>query len=216
MKNFGIIYKAVNQKTHEVYIGISTKGLNSRVKDHEYKASKKEGSKFQRAIATYGSEAFKWEQIDTANDINELAKKEKEYVFKYNSKVEGYNSDSGGGIKKKVYQYDLKGMLIGEYQSLNDASSVTSVSKKRISHACLSNTHLLKNYYWTYDSGFSLKNSKDLRKKPVLQLELNYVYVAKYKSVAEASRKTGVSKTCIARVCRGERENSRGYIWKYI
>lgn len=216
MNNFGIVYKAVNQKTQEVYIGISTKGLKSRVEDHIYKASKKEGSKFQRAIATHGSDAFKWEQIDTANDINELAKKEKEYVFKYNSKIEGYNSDSGGGIKKKVYQYDLKGMLIGEYQSLNDASSVTSVSKKRISNACLNNTHLINNYYWTYDSSFSLKDSKDERKKSVLQLKLNYVYVAEYKSVAEASRQSGISKTCISRCCRGEREQTGGFLWKYI
>ncbi|WP_394345717.1 hypothetical protein [Gelidibacter gilvus] len=40
--------------------------------------------------------------------------------------------------------------------------------------------------------------------------------IAEYESVAEASRQTGISKSCISKVCRGERKQSGGYIWKYI
>ncbi|SNY95283.1 Arm DNA-binding domain-containing protein [Flagellimonas pacifica] len=35
-------------------------------------------------------------------------------------------------------------------------------------------------------------------------------------SVAEASKKSGLSKTPISRVCRSERKKARGYVWKYI
>jgi len=45
------------------------------------KMSKSKGHKFQEAIATYGECTFKWEQIDTAENRNELASKEKEYIF---------------------------------------------------------------------------------------------------------------------------------------
>ncbi|WP_416382011.1 hypothetical protein [Maribacter sp. BPC-D8] len=36
-----------------------------------------------------------------------------------------------------------------------------------------------------------------------------------YLSIVEASKITGISKTCISRCCRGERKQSGGYLWKY-
>lgn len=211
----GLIYKAVNKETQEVYIGATTKSLESRIVDHIDKASRKEGSHFQNAIATYGADAFEWVEIDTANDINELAQKEKGYILKYNSIEKGYNSDSGGGFKKIIYQFDLIGNKVAQYDCLESASSVTNVTKKRISNACLSNTHLLSDSYWSYKSAFTIGESKDHRKKQVFKYDLNGNFVAKYKSVADASRSTGLSKTSISRASRGEREQAGGYIWKY-
>ncbi len=40
-------------------------------------------------------------------------------------------------------------------------------------------------------------------------------FEGEYKSVADASKETGISKTCISRACRGERENSGRYRWEY-
>jgi hypothetical protein len=215
MNPVGFIYKAVNRETQEVYIGATTKSIEERIVDHSDKASRNEGSKFQRAIATYGPDAFDWVVIDTANDINGLAKKEKECIIKYNSKEKGLNSDSGGGFKKMVYQYDLESNLICTYDSLMSAASVIGVTKKRISDACLRKSHLLENYYWSYENDFSLNDVRDDRRKSVSQHSLNGEFITKYISVAQASKVSGLSKTCIARVCRGEREFSGGYIWKY-
>ena len=49
--------------------------------------------------------------------------------------------------------------------------------------------------------------------KTVLQYSLDGKLITKYKSVSEAMRKTGISK--ISNVCRGERNQAGGYIWKY-
>ena len=49
----------------------------------------------------------------------------------------------------------------------------------------------------------------------MIQFDLTGMELAKYNSASEASRKTGISKTCITRCCRGERKNSGGYIWEY-
>ncbi|WP_258226571.1 NUMOD1 domain-containing DNA-binding protein [Aestuariibaculum sp. M13] len=54
-----------------------------------------------------------------------------------------------------------------------------------------------------------------MRKKKVVLYSLAGKPLAEFQSVAEASKKTGVSKTCIARCCRGERPHSGGFIWKY-
>lgn len=215
-KTHYIIYKATNIITDKTYIGATSKSIDDRKKDHEQKASKEIGCKFQEAIGTYSPEAFTWEQIDTANDSNELAEKEKLYILKYSSKEEGYNADTGGGIKKSVYQYDSNGNLVAEYNCLENAANAVSAYKTCIGNACLGQNKTCKDFYWSYTYYIRYPIEKDLRKKKVLQLELNGEVASRYQSVSEASRFTGISKTCIARVCRGEREQTGGFIFKYV
>ncbi|MGJ5642886.1 NUMOD1 domain-containing DNA-binding protein [Formosa sp. S-31] len=50
-----------------------------------------------------------------------------------------------------------------------------------------------------------------MRKRLVRQYRLSGKLINVYDSVTEASKSTGVSKTSISRVCRGERKNSGGY-----
>jgi group I intron endonuclease len=133
----GIVYKVTNNENDKVYVGATTKSIGDRKKDHYKKSKKGKNYAFQNAITTYGIEAFKWEQIDTASNKNELAKKEKEYILEYNSKEGGYNSDEGGGISKKVYKYDLEGNFIDGYKCLEDAGKVIGARKQEISRACI-------------------------------------------------------------------------------
>ena len=91
MKTKGIIYQVTHKESGESYIGATTKTMESRKADHVQKANKGLGGQFQEAIATQGPEAFVWTQIDTANTIDELARKEKEYIAKYNTRENGYN-----------------------------------------------------------------------------------------------------------------------------
>ena len=58
-------------------------------------------------------------------------------------------------------------------------------------------------------------NKKDISLKSLKLQFLDGNVIAEYNSVAEVSRQAGISKTCISRVCRGERENSGGYCWEY-
>lgn len=213
--NGGIIYKAENKLTGAVYIGVTTSSLETRKADHIQRAFRGDMNEFQEAIGTYGPEAFTWQQIDTAETPNELAEKEKQFILLYNSQKEGYNQDSGGGFKKKVYQYSLDGDLLNEYEDLANAANAVSADKRSISSACLNVNKTCKGYYWTYNFTEKYIPEVDFRKKEVIQLSLEGVVVANYKSVAEASRQTGISKTCISRVCRNEREQSGGFIWRY-
>ena len=49
--------------------------------------------------------------------------------------------------------------------------------------------------------------------KTVLQFSLDGKMIAEYESVSEAIRNTGILK--ISNVCRGERKQAGGYIWRY-
>ena len=212
-----IIYKVQNECMGEVYIGATTSSLNERKLDHIQKANKETGHQFQEEIATYGEDTFIWEQIDTAENINELARKEKEYIFQYNSKEEGYNSDAGGGIQKTVYQYSVDdGLLVGQYDSLESAANAVSAYKTCVGNACIGQNNTCKGYYWSYYLSSTPIYSQDQRKKGVVQYSLNGDLIAEYNSVAEASKETGISKTCISRVCRKERKKSGGFKWEYV
>lgn len=210
-----IIYKVTNVITDECYIGATTKSLEERKTDHLQKAEKKVGSYFQEAIGTYGPEAFQWEQIDTASSTDELAQKEIKYIEEFDSLNTGYNSDKGGGIKKTVYRYNLDGSLNSTFEDLTSAGESIEVTKKAISKACWNVNHTLGGYLWSYDYFEPFIPNTDCRKKEVSQYDLDGNFLAKFNSVSEASRLTGVSKSGIAKCCRGERNHSGGFLWKY-
>lgn len=213
-KEMKIVYKVTNQETGKSYIGVTTRSIEERKADHIQKANKGIGGYFQEAIATNGADAFKWEQIDTAASSNELAEKEKKYILQYNSQENGYNSDSGGGFKKTVYQFDLDGNLVASFDGLKEIELTLGYDKKRISNASITAT-VWRGSYWSYSQNSTFKPSIDSRKKKVFQYSLNGEILARYNSVAEASLETGISKTCISRCCRGERKSSSGFLWKY-
>lgn len=212
----GVVYKAQNIQTDETYIGITINSIHQRQLDHTERAVRGEQGKFHQAIGTYGPKAFVWEQIDTATSSNELAEKEKQYILEYNAKEDGYNVDSGGGIKKTVYQYDMESReLIDEFECLEEAANSINTTKQHISRACLSVNQTYGNYHWTYDKQEAFIPKKDNRKKKVIQFSFKGEIIAKFESVAEASRQTGISKTCIRRVCAKERKQTGGFLWKY-
>lgn len=215
MENNYIIYKAQNTISGECYIGATTKSLEERKQDHIQKANKKVGSYFQEAIGTYGADAFTWEQLDTASNPNELAEKESNYIYEFRACENGYNSDSGGGFQKLVYQYNEDGILLETFDSLTEIKETLGIDKQRISNACL-NSIMYDGSFWSYRKLQKIILKTDLRVKPVNQYSLNKELIESFKSASEASRKTGVSKTCITRCCRGERKSSGGFIWNYV
>lgn len=216
MANY-IIYKAENTFTGEVYVGSTTTSLTERKNDHLQKASKSSKVLFHKAISTYGAYSFIWNKVDSASTINELAEKETKYILKYNSLNFGYNSDRGGGFKKTVYQFNIEtGEIVDSYDSLSSAASAVNATSKSISNACLGYNKTCKGYHWSYSSTFEFNSNSDLRKKTVKQISLDGETIACYNSASEASRKTGISKTCITRCCRGEREQTGGFLWEYL
>jgi len=209
-----IIYRVKNIWTNQVYIGATTNSMKQRRLDHEERAKRGEKGKLHKALASW-TNAFVWTQIDTANTIDELAQKEKEYIMQYDSKNKGYNSDAGGGLQKTVYQYAVAdGSLIGTYACLEDAANSVDASRTCISSASAGPNKTCKGFLWSY-SPTAPMGKKDERRKGVVQMDLNHIIVSEYTSVAEASRVSGLSKTCIARCCRQERAQSGGFIWKY-
>tara|TARA_R110002072_G_scaffold7503_2_gene40974 strand:+ start:769053 stop:769706 length:654 start_codon:yes stop_codon:yes gene_type:complete len=211
-----IIYKVENMENGRVYIGSTINSVDIRKKDHLQKASDGTGHYFHQEIATYGSEAFVWEQVDTASTSDELALKEKDYILQFDSFRNGYNSDSGGGFKKTVYQYNIDDCtLVATYDSLDSAADAVNANKKAISKACLNVNKLLNGYYWSYELKEPFVPNIDARRKMVVQMDLDGNIIAEFKSVAEAANPSGANKSSIAKCCRNEYKSASGFKWKY-
>lgn len=93
-----IIYKITNLKNNKIYIGQTVHSIESRWKGH---LSKNSCCRFlKNAIIKHGAENFKIEEIDGANNHDELNYKEWLWIHKLDSMVpNGYNLISGGNSR---------------------------------------------------------------------------------------------------------------------
>ena len=94
---YGIIYKVLNKVNGKIYIGQTIKDLKVRKALHIYGVNNNSQVHFHRALRKYGEDAFSWEIIDSANDIESLNQKEIYWIKYYDSFNNGYNMTIGGG-----------------------------------------------------------------------------------------------------------------------
>lgn len=88
-----VIYKA-EFPNGKVYIGKS-KDFNSRIIKHSY-STRYYNTKLTNAINKYGFDSIKWDVIYETDNIDDLNKKEIEFIIKYDSIKNGYNTSTGG------------------------------------------------------------------------------------------------------------------------
>ena len=120
-------------------------------------------------------------------------------------------------MKKNVHQFDMDtGLLLNTYEDLNTASTSVNAKSKSISNACLGYNKSCSGFYWSYNESYDVSSAIDQRKKQVIQNSMNGDFVCTFSSASEASRLTGISKSCISRCCRGERSDSGGFKWNYV
>ena len=95
---YGIIYKITNKINNKLYIGQTIRDINQRLTRHIHDANKnpKTQINIQRAILKYGAQSFKIQQIDTAQDQDDLNKKQIYWIQFYQAYSKGYNMTPGG------------------------------------------------------------------------------------------------------------------------
>lgn len=62
-------------------------------------------------------------------------------------------------------------------------------------------------------SSVSIKKNKRIR--AVKQFDENNNFIREYKSIAEASKHTGITEPAICKTCKGQQKMASGYIWRY-
>lgn len=100
--SFAIVYKVSNLVNGKVYIGVTEKELEKRKSEHINNISRFPNYNFYKAILKFGTDNFKWEIIDQANNMAEKYEKEIYWINYYRSfygfiDCNGYNMTLGGG-----------------------------------------------------------------------------------------------------------------------
>lgn len=95
------VYKISNTINNKVYIGVTSRTIEERFKEHKYRIEERNSIHLYQAMKKYGTDKFYIELIDTASSKEEMFEKEKFYIKQYDSYYNGYNLTFGGegGIK---------------------------------------------------------------------------------------------------------------------
>lgn len=203
-----IIYKVTNTKNNLIYIGQTTRELETRMKEH----LRKRKTYFDSCYCKKHLKDFVVEIIDTAESIDELNKKEIFYIKKYNSMIpNGYNACEGGensiGYHHTKESRDKmsnarKGKNTGEENPFfnkhhsKEQREKWSAERKGLAHL-------------TDEQKQKLKESH--HKVKVLNIDTNEMF----DSIKDASEKYNIIATNITRVCKGKIKTTGGFHWKY-
>lgn len=118
---------------------------------------------------------------------------------------------------KIVYQYDLDGNYIQDFKSTREAERTTGISHNSISYCCNGKVCSAGDYLWSYTKTSKLKIRDDFREKEIVQVDINTGNVLMtFKSVTEAAKFIGITKTAICNCLKNKTKSAGGYKWVYL
>ena len=206
----------IDNDPHKVYIG-KTINLKSRNYNH---------------IQTFGKNI----QIDVIDEINSQKSEDWKPLECYwieQFKSWGFyvqNKNKGGGgiefrtqesqksisknLKKPILQYDLKGDLVREWDSIKEAKNII---KGNIDSCLKSLNKTAGGYFWVYKYQDEPEFNFTTRKgKLVYQYDLKGKLITTFISTQEAERIFTINpKDNIGACCRKQQKTSYGYVWEY-
>ncbi len=232
MKHY--LYRHIRlDKNEPFYIGIGTKSK-------EYSSLKKE---YHRAYSK-SKRNYIWEKITNktpyevqilfeSDNYDFVKDKEKEFINLYgrmdlkNGILSNLTDGGDGSVgavsnnKKKVYQYDLQGTFLKEYESLTEASQHGDF--RNISYCALGNRKTAYGFYWKYEKIDKIEIEekkpkktcvkKGLFTKKIYQYDFEGNLIKEYDSIISAVNIYG---KCI-KFCLYKRiKTAYGFYWSYL
>ena len=174
-----IVYLTTNIKNNKIYIGVHKTDnpeifdgyLGCGVNRYNRKSIYNPKTPFQFAIKKYGFDSFRRATIKIFDNEQDALMLEEELVNEdFIKRNDTYNIVIGGGmpplLNKIIYQYDLQGNFIKQYNSIVEASKDLNTAETAIGRAVL-NKRTSAGYLWS-----DIKVNK-------LNLEEYYIYTPK-------------------------------------
>lgn len=141
-----------------------------------------------------------------------------------------YGGDGASNISlyKPIYMFDINGLFEKKFESIEHASTTLSLLQPNITKCCYGERFTTGNKIFKFASDFDeqpkkicveyLNNRKGCgpKERPVSQYDMSDNLINNYKSIKEASEKTGCQKSKIVLCCQGKRKHTSNYKWKYL
>lgn len=225
--NYGFIYKYTSP-SGKSYIGQTIYSLKERAKTSNG-IGYSNCTIFFRAIQKYGFENFIFEILGEF-PINELDKKEKDFIEQYNTiQPNGYNIKPGGANsytkgqtrKSKIDQYDLEGNYIKTFESLREAADEMNTKYQSISAVLTGKRPQHNGYIYKYYGDTPPKPVRVAKTagRQTAQYDLEGNLLNIYPSANQAAIAIGKNSNAgrnIRLVCEGKRLTAYGFKWKFL
>lgn len=237
MKYVGYVYKCTCLSNNKSYIGITTKDIQARRKEHIYASFNENDSTykthFHAALRKHGVENFQWdilEQIvgtDLDTVIKTLKSLEIKYVAFYDTFKTGYNMTPGGeltfrGAPKSVNMFNEDGIFIesgtigylASKYNLDDSAICKVCNRKYKFTGRLDGKRLVFRFLddsYTEEDKYNLKVSKKGNKsgKQIVGYSLETGQeLFRFKSVKEAAESLNLNHKSIANCAAGRHKYS--------
>lgn len=240
---YGFIYIIKNKINNKIYIGQTVRNINKRI--YEYKAAFKydkfNNNYLGNAFKKYGWNNFEFSIIDTAQNIEELNRKEIEYIqqYKSNHKEFGYNIELGGknaipdtktlermshshiGVKQTSNWINKRIALAGTEEAKKYGKRKTEEEKRYLSKSSpkywqgkkRSEETKLKISKTKIEKGFSDKQKEILCKK-IYKFNTITKIITEFDSTVQASNFENVNQSTISRWCKNN-IIKKDFLWTY-
>lgn len=130
--------------------------------------------------------------------------------------------EKGKSRSKKVFQFDLDGNFIKEWNSIREATQNISNSKHKatgspISNVCNGKMSQAYGYIWSYSRNVSKIDNSHSRTKKVKQYDKHFNYIRTFLSVKEACDTIGANNVpTICNCCKGKINTAYGFMWRFV
>lgn len=202
------IYKITNLIDNKVYIGLTTRTVEARWKEHCRHGSQQ----IDDAIQLYGIENF---QIETLEECDEsiLDDREKYWIDYYDSFKNGYNNTYGGRGNNFIMtdKSDIVLQLWEDGLTINRIVEKTSLNVETV-RSYLNKQGITKEQIKERANQIL----KELKSIKIKQYDLNGNFIKEWNSSVEAEKDLNINSRSIRAVCSGKRNTAGGFIWKYL
>jgi len=219
---YGIIYVITNNVNDKKYVGLTTKTIEARFKQHQRTANR--GSKYpiHCAIRKYGIENFTYDVIQECSTFDELNAAEIDWIAKLCTIEQGYNICEGGrGVRGTgiwVHSEDAKRKI-----SIGNSGKVRSQeTKKKISESVkriMTKDHRLKCTLGLRTPEARKKieeNNYAKRRKPVYRYSTFGTYLGSFTCCRDAGKRCEANASNILQCCHGRIPTVHDSFWSFV
>ena len=213
-----IVYLTTNIVNKKIYIGVhETENpdifdgyLGDGVFCNSPKTYNKNLTAFHCAVSKYGPSNFKRKTLQVFDTIEEALRLEAELVDqKFIERTDTYNITLGGGmppkLNKHIFQYDLEGNFIKEWNSIKNITDFYNVNKDRI-RMVINDKRSFNNSYWSEIKYLQLdtKEYRPSSRGSIRQYTKEGKLLKSFKNTTEAAKELDIDRKKIINAIYGK------------
>lgn len=200
-----IVYRHIRLDTNEIfYIGVGARKARAYTKDFR--------NKFWHNIVN--KHGYKVEIIVELKNYEDALKLEKAYIAKYGRLDLGTGqlcnmTEGGEGVLGYVFSDEHKAKI----SKANKGRKFSEEAKKNMSNA--QKGRIVTEEHRQKISKILTGRKMPSSARPVMQFDLDGNYIKTFETIKEAAEELGKNLGHVSSVCKGQRNQTAGYKWKY-